>query len=407
MHKVLLMIREEFKMTAANRAFIILTILGPFLIAAITILPALLTGKAVSPEKEYHIGVYARDENLVAELGEVLKERKIILSYGEDLESLKKRVLGGELEGLLVIPVDYMEEKAFSYYTKQGGNLFVSEAIQGVLGGIIVSKRLAEAGLDPGRIAYFTERPALKTMIIDEEGKEKRQDVMEVLYIALTFVMMIYMTVILYGQAIGRSVLQEKTSKTVEILLSSVSPPVIMFGKIFGKGLAAILQSGIWVTMAIFIVKIAGPRFGLAIPASLTVANFLYLFSFFILAFFLYAAIYAALGAAAEDEQHLNQLVWPVLIFLIVPMVMISSFIFNPESKLAVFFSLFPFTAPLVMLIRVLVALPPLPELLLCYGLLVVTIVVMGLLSARIFRVGILMSGKKFDFRQILSWLWR
>ncbi|NLY92107.1 MAG: ABC transporter permease [Firmicutes bacterium] len=407
MRKVFTVIREEFKMTAANRAFIILTILGPFLIAAITILPGLLASKAVNPEKEYQIGVYAQDANFVVELGETLKARKIILRYGEDLEVLKKRVSGGELEGLLVIPDDYMEEKVFSYYTKQGGNLFVSEAIQGVLGGIIVSKRLASEGLDPGRIAHLTARPSLKTMIIDQEGKEKNQDVMEVLLIALTFAMMIYMTVILYGQSIGRSVLMEKTSKTVEILLSSVSSSAIMFGKIIGKGWAAILQSGIWVTMAIFIVKIVGPKFGLVIPAALSVTNFLYLFSFFILAFFLYAAIYAALGAAAEDEQHLNQLLWPVLICLIVPMVMISSIIFNPESRIAIFFSFFPFTAPLVMLIRVLVAAPPYTEILLCYGLLIATIGIMVILSTRIFRVGILMTGKKFNFKQILSWLWQ
>jgi ABC-2 type transport system permease protein len=407
MHKVFTIIREEFKMTAANRAFILLTILGPFLIGAITILPGLLANKALNPEKEYQIGLYVQDQSFAAELSERLREGKIILRHGADLESLKNQVISGELEGLLVIPAHYMEEQIFTYYTKQGGNLYVTEAIEGVLGGIIVSKRLAEEGLDPGRIASLTARPSLKTMTIDQEGKEKSQDVMEVLLIALTFVMMIYMTVILYGQSIGRSVLMEKTSKTVEILLSSVSPSAIMFGKIFGKGCAAILQSGIWVSMAIFIVKIVGPRFGLAIPATLTVSNFLYLFSFFILAFFLYAAIYAALGAAAEDEQHLNQLLWPVLLFLIVPMVMISGLIFNAESSIAIFFSLFPFTAPLVMLIRVLVAAPSFLEILLCYGLIIATIGIIVLLSSRIFRIGILMTGKKFNFKQILSWLWR
>lgn len=407
MRKVFPVIREEFKMTAANRAFIILTIIGPFLIAAVALLPGILAIKAANPEKDYQIGVCAQDQSFVAQLGERLEERKIIFRRGEDLEIMKNQVISGELEGLLIIPDRYMEEKVFSYYTRQGGNLFVSEAIQGVLGGIIVSNRLAEEGLDPGRIASLTARPSLKTMIIDQQGEEKSQDVMEVLLIALTFVMMIYMTVILYGQSIGRSVLMEKTSKTVEILLSSVSPSAIMFGKMIGKGSAAILQSGVWVSMAIFIVKIVGPRFGLAIPAVLTVTNFLYLFSFFILAFFLYAAIYAALGAAAEDEQHLNQLLLPVLIFLMVPIFMFSGLVFNPESSIAIFLSFFPFTAPLVMLIRVLAARPPFPELLLCYGLLIATIGLTVILSARIFRVGILMTGKKFNFKQILSWLWQ
>ena len=154
-------------------------------------------------------------------------------------------------------------------------------------------------------------------------------------------------------------------------------------------------------------IKRVGPKFALTIPSAVNGTNFAYLFTFFVLAFFLYAAIYAALGAASEDEQHLTQLSWPALIFLIIPLMMISPIVFNPGSSVAVFFSLFPLTAPLVMLLRVLVVTPPLWQLLLCYGLLIVTIGAIIILSAMIFRVGILMTGKRFSIKQIISWLWQ
>lgn len=407
MSKVFPIIREEFRMTAANRTFILLTILGPFLIVALTILPAILTTVLSTPDQEYKIGLYTQDDKLASVLSEGLKGRKITLWPGEDLETMKDQVISGELEGLLVVPTRYMTEKVISYYSKTGSNLFLAETIQGVLGEIIVSERLTEEGLDPSRIATLTRHPALNTITLDRKGKEQNRNFMDVLLIGLTFVMMIYMTVILYGQSIGRSVLLEKTSKTVEILLSSVSPWAIMFGKIIGKGLASILQYVVWITTAVFMIKIVGPKFALTIPSAVNGTNFTYLFTFFVLAFFLYAAIYAALGAASEDEQHLTQLSWPTLIFLIIPLMMISPIVFNPGSSVAVFFSLFPLTAPLVMLLRVLAATPPLWQLLLCYGLLIATIGTIIILSAMIFRVGILMTGKRFSIKQIISWLWQ
>jgi len=221
----------------------------------------------------------------------------------------------------------------------------------------------------------------------------------------MSFVMLLYMTTLLYGQMIGRSVVTEKTSKTVEIMLSSVSPRELMFGKILGLGLAGLLQYGIWVSIALVLTRLAGPLLGIAVPASVTPGNMAWLVTFFVLAFFLYASLYAALGAAAEDEQHLGQLAWPVLIFLIVPLVMISSFVSNPGSPLSVALSLFPMTSPIVMLIRVLIAPPPLWQVALCLAILVASIYLAAAAAARIFRTGILLTGKRARLGEILKWL--
>lgn len=212
------------------------------------------------------------------------------------------------------------------------------------------------------------------------------------------------MSILLYGQMIGRSIVVEKTSKTVEILLSSARADEIMAGKIIGIGSAGLLQYAIWVTAAI-IMRVALASTTIAIPASINTSTFLFLALFFLLAFLLYASLYAALGAAAENEQNLGQLAWPLIIFLVIPMIMISTLVMNSDSLFSVLLSYFPLTSPMVMFIRVLVNMPSVWELLLCFAILIVSIIFAIYFSSRVFRVGILLTGKKHSLKEIMKWM--
>jgi ABC-2 type transport system permease protein len=211
--------------------------------------------------------------------------------------------------------------------------------------------------------------------------------------------------VLLYGQMIGRSVVKEKLSKTVDVMLSSVLPKQLLFGKILGIGAAGILQYAFWILVAAGLIGFLGPAFDISLPEAINLTNFLYMAAFFITAYFLYASAYAALGSAAEDEQHLGQLAWPLLLFLIVPLVMISPIVMNPSSTLIRVLSLFPMSSPLVMLVRVLVEPPPAWELILCFALLLVAIYLFATLAAKIFRTGILMTGKRPTIGEIVRWV--
>jgi ABC-2 type transport system permease protein len=211
------------------------------------------------------------------------------------------------------------------------------------------------------------------------------------------------MTVLLYGQVIGRSVLTEKTSKTAEIMLSSVRPMDLLFGKILGKGLASLLQYGVWVTLSAGVLKLVGPRLGVTIGAGLSMSTLAYLVLFFVLAFFLYCSLYAALGAASEDEQHLGQLALPVVLFLIIPIVLITAIIGTPRAPVIIALSFFPLTAPIVMFLRILVGAATTWEILVSIGLTLVTTAAVIWLSARIFNAGILMTGKRFTIGQVLG----
>jgi ABC-2 type transport system permease protein len=213
------------------------------------------------------------------------------------------------------------------------------------------------------------------------------------------------MTILLHGQSAARSVLKEKTSKTVEIMLSSLKPTEMLFGKLLGQAAAGLLQYAFWIATAALLITVVGPAASLSLPVALKGSTLFYLVLFFILAFFIYSSAYAGIGAAAEDESHLNQLSWPVMIFLIVPMVMVSAIIMNPSAPLSVFLSFFPFTAPIVMFERILIGGPAAWEIILCVGILIVTVIVTILASAKIFRIGILMTGKRFKLGEVIKWV--
>ena len=160
-----------------------------------------------------------------------------------------------------------------------------------------------------------------------------------------------------------------------------------------------------WIAVALLLIKVVGPGLGISIPPTVTVASFFYLVLFFVLAFFMYASAYAAVGAASADEQNFTQLSWPVLFFLIVPMVLISMVILSPDIPVMVGLSLFPLTAPIVMFARLIVGEAPAWQVLLSVLLMIACIAVTVAVSAKVFRVGILLTGSKRSIGGVLRML--
>lgn len=398
-------IRMEFRLAVANKVFIVLTILGPFLIAAVTILPSLLSrsgGAMGSPATR--VALLGADPRFVREISPAFQLSRIEASAVQgSAESLDSLLQAGVYDGYIVMPTDLSDVTRLEYVSKNAADFRVMGVLQGVIGNAIVAQRLVKAGISASQVASLTQSPVFETRQLSQSGeKKKSSDFITILMTGLTLAMLLYMTVLLYGQAIGRSVLTEKTNKTVEIMLSSVRPMDLLFGKILGKALASLLQYGIWVSISTVVLKLIGPRLGVSIGAGLSISMLAYLVLFFILAFFLYCSLYAALGAASDDEQHLGQLAWPMIIFLMIPVVMISPIITMPQAPVIVALSLFPLTAPIVMFLRIMVGAAHPWEILVSIGLIIATTAAVIWLSARIFSVAILMMGKRFKLGQVL-----
>lgn len=405
MKKLAIVLKQEFKMTAANKAFVVITIIGPFLILAISVLPGLLASRGPSVSPDTTVAVVGAPAEVNTLLQQALSGSNISVVTATSIEAAKERVLAEEIHGALQIPNDLLSAGSYNYFSRTGTDFAVSETLNGIIGQYVVRQRMENAGLDADEVSELMQQPRLVSNRLESGGESSESDFMSVFFVVLAFVMLIYMTVLFYGQIIGRSVLTEKTSKTVELMLSSVRPIDLLFGKVLGKGLAGLLQYAIWVTVALLLSEVVGPAASFTVPAALNAGNLGLLVVFFVLAFFLYASGYGALGAGAQDEQHLGQLGMVLIIFLVVPLVLISSFIMNPSSPLVVGLSYFPMTSPIVMLIRILLDPPAAWEVLLSIGLLLVTITAFVWMAAKIFRVGILMTGKRFSLGEILRWI--
>jgi ABC-2 type transport system permease protein len=397
-------IRMEFRLTVANRLFIVLTLLGPFLIAAVTLLPTFLSAPGGMGGAPVKIALPGADPRFLQAVSPAFRQLNIETSaFSGSAALLDDQVRSGIYDGYLLVPVDLSAATRLQYVSKNAAGPRVTGALQAVIGTAVIAQRLERAGIAASQVAALTTPPSLETRQLSAGGGGRRSpDFLSLLTTGLTFAMLLYMTVILYGQVIGRSVLTEKTNKTVEIMLSSVRPMELLFGKILGRAAASLVQYGIWVAVSAVVLKLVGPRLGVAIGAGLSPGTFAWLVLFFILAFFLYCSLYAALGAASQDEQHLGQLAWPVIIFLLIPVVMISPIITMPRAPLVVGLSFFPLTAPIVMFLRILVGAALPWEILVSVGLIVAATAAVVWLSARIFRVGILMTGKRFTFAEVL-----
>jgi len=408
MSRLRYVIRHEFRLTAANKAFVILTILGPFLIFAVTVLPSLLAQSPGAVASGKPLALFGAPPPVEQALTAAFSGMGIEVERVDDAAAAKDSVLEGSRIAFLSLEPGWPDSGKAVWYSKSGAEIALYSAASAVLEAAAREARIVESGIDPALVAKVLSLPSFEVIKLDKGGAEEARgsdSFVEVLMTVLVFVMLIYMTVLLYGQMIGRSVVTEKTSKTVEIMLSSVKSRDLMFGKILGLGLAGLLQYAVWVSMAFLLKRFVGPLLGLSLPAGISTGNLVWLVVFFILAFFLYSSAYAALGAASEDEQHLGQMAWPLIMFLIVPLVMISTLVTNPDSTLVVILSLFPLTSPIVMLARVLVSSPPVWQLALCLALLVAAVAGTAILAAKIFRVGILMTGKRPKLKEVLRWV--
>jgi ABC-2 type transport system permease protein len=414
--KFLTIAGREFRAITATKTFIIMTVIGPLLIFVIAVVPSLLSNSLDTVQEGSRIAVFGADPDMIEALQAAFADSGIRIEEGEEFAETKLRLADdGKLQGILEIPAAViagsssgMGESAETlyYYSRTGTDIVVYEMLRNVVGGILVARRMAEAGFSLEEVQRLSNMPALEVRKVGRSGEtEEGQDLFSIIMLSVSFILLLYMSILLYGQMAGRAVVVEKTSKTVELLLSSARPQEILLGKVFGIGSAGLLQYAVWVGAGLLILTVFGPLFNFTAPAGLTPRTLFFLVIFFLAAFILYATIYAALGAAAEDEQNLGQLAWPLIMFLIIPMVMVSPLVMNPNAPLAVFFSFFPFTSPIVMFIRVMVSMPPIWELLLSLAIMGLSTAAAAAAAARIFRAGILMTGKRATFKELMVWL--
>jgi ABC-2 type transport system permease protein len=407
-------VRREYLERVRSKAFLISTLLGPLLMGALTIVPGIMVKRTGKPLR---VTVLDATSSLGAAITADLAGRKRDNgtqqfatepppegTFEEVEPKLKARVLKGDLDGYLKLAHDVLETSKADYFGKTVSNFGDLHGMRESTARAVTASRLAGEGVDPARVAALTKSVDLRPVRLTEEGE--REDRGAGFMVAFILVVLLYTSVLMWGQAVLTSVLEEKTSRVVEVMAAAVPSTYLLTGKLLGVGAAGLTQFLVW-AMALGAVSLYGAgASGAGLPqiAPLTIVFFVL---FFVIGYLIYSALFAALGASVNTSQEAQNLVFPAMLPLILCMMFMFPVVTAPDSTLAIVLSLIPFFAPLLMFARMTVLMPPAWQIALSLALCLITLGGILFAAGRIYRVGILMYGKRPTFPEIMKWVGR
>jgi ABC-2 type transport system permease protein len=420
MRDVLLIIRREFRERVASRSFVLGTILFPLLMAGLIFLPRLIgsrgTERTLVLVNEGPAGV---GEAFAAALGgrpgsadeNTYRVLPLPGRYSQLRQSLNARVEGKEIDGYVVLPADVLTSGTVVFRARNVGSFAVMRDLRSAGNRAVQSERLKTAGIGASAVAALIAPVQVDEAKITARGEE-RGGALSTFLAAYVVAFLVYLMTTLYGVAVMRSVLEEKTNRIAEVLMSTIRAWHLIAGKIIGVGSAAVAQVLIWVAILTVIVSQShrlGPRF--ALPETFLQALRMepltgaLLFLFFLLGFFLYASIFATVGASVTSEQEAQSVQFVALIPLIAPLMFLESILNAPLGRTATTLGLVPFTAPIAMPMRMASAPLPRIEIAASIGLLLCAIALVAWIAGKIYRVGILSTGKRPSLRELARWV--
>jgi ABC-2 type transport system permease protein len=439
-------IRREYLERVKTKAFWISTLLVPVFLGAVMIIPAWLAARGggtftiavldltgrFTPAIEAELDDYlSRQASATTEaledagvmsgeqaetMGEMTREsilqlELVPLASGGDPDAARERakegIQNGDYDGLLVLPATLPDEGQAEYVSPNVSTFQMLSVLERSVNNVMVADRLSSAGLDPEAVGELTRRVNLKTLKLGAKGQETH-DRGQGFLISYVFMMIIYMTVLMYGIYVMRGVLEEKSSHIVEVIISTVKPFELMLGKILGIGAVGLTQFLLW---SLLMVAISAPGAaaamgmgGLELPA-VPAIQLIFFVIYFVLGFLLYGTLYAGIGAAFDTEQEAQNFQGAITMFLVVPLVLMMYILNQPDAPLSVALSLFPFFTPMLMFLRMTLTQVPAYQLAASVVIMTATIVVSAWLVGKIYRVGILMHGSKPKLKDLIRWI--
>lgn len=441
--KIGIVIGREYSTRVKKKSFLVTTFLVPVLFAAVCVLPSLVMFGLKDETK--HVAVM--DESGIVSPVLVSDEiaEYVQLDGTMPLDSIKNRLGSLGYDAVLHIsPIDIQDKTVTAaIYSEKPVGLDLKDEVSSLINSAVENYRIETCGIDGlgDIIKEITPDVPLKTYTISEDGSEKISESSIYMFVSMGLGMVIYMFITLFGGMVSSSVIEEKSSRVVEVLISSVKATELMFGKIIGIALVALTQFLLWVLLTVALVGIAGTAMGpklaeglsdsaqvvAADPSSASIISGLPADSdlniilsslsemhigqilvcfvlFFVLGYMLYASLFAAIGSAVENEGDSSQLTLPVTIPLLLGFFMAIYAFKAPDSAVVFWGSMIPFTSPIVMLARLPFGVP-FWEIGLSVALLLVTFVLCAWLSAKVYKVGILMFGKKSGWKDLWKWV--
>ena len=426
MRKVLMIARREYIEAVRKKAFWIGMLLFPLLMGAMFVVPIGLS--QVNPERQKTLVIVDETGRLAGTVAERLAEETLADGTPEYVvesieatrpadeirRELEPRILEGKLYGVVTIGSDFDASDGFRFYRKNVGDLQTSSTVRSALHSAVIDLRLerSDLELDKGTLEALTAGVNLESFQVTAGQEAMKKGFIETYLATYLFVIMLYFMLYFYGYSVTRGVLQEKSSRVMEVLLGSVSPDQLMTGKILGIGLVGLTQTGFYIVTVgslrlVAILFFVGKESGFdaaALVDAVGPAKLVFFVVYYVLGYFMFVTLFAIIGAVCNSEQEAQNFQLPVVLSLLIPMISTIFFVQHPDAPAAVVLSLVPLFTPMLMFMRISVLSPPAWQIALSIVLLLVTIWVLFKAAAKIFRIGTLMYGKRPTIPEILRW---
>lgn len=428
--KIGIIIKREYLTRVRKRSFVIMTILTPILFAALMFLPTILMNNSEKFDKKRTIVV--NDETGFFKGQFKNTDAHTFIFEDKDIESLKELVEQEVYDGILYIPSTSLNLPVNAkLYSKKALPITLSSYLENIMKQELQKQKLLASGIDPALVKAANVDINITSVRFDENNEEKNMYNILEMFLGLGFGLLIYMVIFMFGNQVMSGVIEEKTNRIVEVIVSSVKPFELMMGKIIGTALVGLTQFMIWIVLTLLIYSAGMLAItphemistgmmneqavttdsqqmivkAMEMTNSINFKGILFCFLlYFIGGYMLYAALFAAIGSFVDNETDKQQFVLPVSLPLLFVMVCCTMIINNPDSSFATWLSIIPFTSPVAMMMRIPYGVPYW-QISLSVALLVVTFVFITWVAAKIYRTGILMYGKKTTYKEIWKWL--
>ncbi len=405
--------KREYLQRVRSRWFVIGTVLAPVLLIGGMAIPIFLETR--SQESRRNVALIDETGVLAGRVTPGLTEAGFTIrpEVPGSESALQDEVKAGGLGGFIVLREAALSRGRVEYHGREGPGTITGLTIRGIVARAAVEARLAEAEIQMD-LETALAGGELELVLLEADGGGASEDDPQFLG-AFLGALLLYMTILLYAVAVMRATLEEKTNRVVEILISSVRPSELMLGKILGVGSVGLTQLAVWVTFGVLALTMGLPALVAARPElvdpelitqALPGAGLAVLFiALFLGGYFLYSALYAAVGAMCSTEEEAQQVQFPVILLLVFPVMFLMPIIEDPNSTLAVGTSLVPFFSPVLLYARAATGSVPLWQILTALALLFGGVLGTAWLAGRIYRVGILMQGKRPTLPELWRWV--
>ncbi|MDQ3179565.1 MAG: ABC transporter permease [Acidobacteriota bacterium] len=447
MRKFFAVVKHEYKKIVLKWSFLIGTLLFPIIAAGFAVIPAIIFSikgepmriavvdssgkiaprlrenlsaekimeKAKQAAKDSLNDFNASQEEKMKRSAEQFGESFVFTEYSSAEKSpeqirreLNGKIIDKSLDAYLIIPPDFaFADAKFEFFSRKAGDFVIERTLKDAVNEAVRSQRLADANIAEGTLKDLSKNVNFETKAVDDKGNEKDSD--SAFIAAFVIGLMIYITLAIYGQAIMSAVVEEKETRIAEILFSSAKPFELMMGKLVGVGLAGLTQLAIWIISALVLVgvgvaQMSAAGISISIP-NISLLMVVYFFIFFLLGFFIYASIFALIGSMVTTVQEGGQFSFPPIMLLLIGFYFSFAVIRDPNSSLSFWVSIAPFFAPITMPVRILAETPPFWQIALSISINGLAIMFLVWLAARVYRVGMLMTGKRATIPEVWKWI--